>query len=409
MMTSTEPPSRRLQLRRFWVQTHKWAGLLSALFLFALCLSGIAITWKPELTRLTSSELFAASFPAPDKQSLPIEDILTIATKAAPLAPQNILPPRREQPVWVVQTVEGQGYQAKITNYMLDPTTGQVLGNAHPREGFLAFLTKLHHTLLLPFGKEGVGFFGGLLLLSAASGIYLWWPKSGRFWRSVRWQSATPLPRLLLDLHNSFGFWSLTVVVVIAFTGLTMGYMEITRNVVALFSTVSAPPQKPGQHGPGQGQGNGQGHGQGPEQTASAGTAPAFVAAVSPSQAIRLAEEALPGYRVISLGLPSAASGLYRASLNPPFYASSERTRGTVTIDAQNGAIRDIRSPSTQSAGDLFLGEQIWLHYGLTFGTVGRVIASLAGLAPMMLAGTGVWIWARKKRIAAARRQQEKA
>ena len=69
-------------------------------------------------------------------------------------------------------------------------------------------------------------------------------------------------------------------------------------------------------------------------------------------------------------------------------------------IDARNGKVRRRIDATTRTAGDTFLAWQAPLHTGEAFGLAGRVIATIAGLAPALLFVTGSLMWLRRPRRA---------
>ncbi|MFN9106107.1 MAG: PepSY domain-containing protein [Betaproteobacteria bacterium] len=55
------------------------------------------------------------------------------------------------------------------------------------------------------------------------------------------------------------------------------------------------------------------------------------------------------------------------------------------------------RSDRTRNAGETFMHWLFPLHSGTAFGTAGMVAMSLAGIAPLLLVLTGLWVWLRKR------------
>jgi uncharacterized iron-regulated membrane protein len=88
----------------------------------------------------------------------------------------------------------------------IDPPTGRVLDSADTTSAFFGVLHRLHGNLLVPeFSRRQIVGWGGVaLLISALSGIYLWWPR-GVFVRGLRWQRT---PQTTTNMHYSVGFCS---------------------------------------------------------------------------------------------------------------------------------------------------------------------------------------------------------
>jgi len=62
------------------------------------------------------------------------------------------------------------------------------------------------------------------------------------------------------------------------------------------------------------------------------------------------------------------------------------------------GEILVERSDRTRSAGESFMHWLFPLHTGSAFGSVGLLIMCIAGVMPLLLVGTGLWVWLRKRR-----------
>ena len=67
-------------------------------------------------------------------------------------------------------------------------------------------------------------------------------------------------------------------------------------------------------------------------------------------------------------------------------------------IDPRTGEILLERSDLRRSSGEQLLHWLLPLHSGVAFGAIGKVAMCLAGIAPSLLAGTGIFIWIRKRR-----------
>jgi uncharacterized iron-regulated membrane protein len=80
----------------------------------------------------------------------------------------------------------------------------------------------MHGSLLL--GRAGgrtVGLIALLLLLSAFSGLWLWWPMKGPLLRALRWRRT---PSLNANIHHQAGYWLAIPLVVLSFTGASISF-----------------------------------------------------------------------------------------------------------------------------------------------------------------------------------------
>ena len=71
---------------------------------------------------------------------------------------------------------------------------------------------------------NGIGAFA--VLLSAVTGIFLWWPGIKRWRRSLTLHRGVGWKRFNWDLHSAMGFWSFAFTVVFAVSGLYLAYPE---------------------------------------------------------------------------------------------------------------------------------------------------------------------------------------
>jgi len=88
--------------------------------------------------------------------------------------------------------------------------------------GPMRFVHVLHGSFLL--GRPGARTAGGvafLLLLSALSGLWLWWPMKGPFLRATRWERT---PSTNANIHHQAGYWFAIPLVVLAFTGASISF-----------------------------------------------------------------------------------------------------------------------------------------------------------------------------------------
>ncbi len=89
-------------------------------------------------------------------------------------------------------------------------------------------LIDLHADLLAgPTGRRvnGIGAFA--VLISAVTGLIIWWPGIRRWRRSLRVQRGVGWKRFNWDLHSMCGFWSFGFIVVFALSGIYLSFPEV--------------------------------------------------------------------------------------------------------------------------------------------------------------------------------------
>jgi uncharacterized iron-regulated membrane protein len=360
------------RLRRAFVWTHRWLGLSFGIIVVLVGLTGSFIVFYREIDAALNPALYASVGP---EQRVTFSQAMRAAAQvdAAPIT--SVVAPDRIWPVWVVihSHPTKKGSYPNLWTTMIDPSSGRVLGRRDYTNAFAFSIYRLHYTLLLYkwWGKEFVGAIGLALLASTLSGLYLWWPKRSRFWRSISARRDVSPQRFMVDLHKTVGFWMLIALVVISATGIGLIFPEAVRPVVSLPSPatpyispqVEVPPPK--------------------------GTP-----LLSADAIVTMARAAKPGQEIAVLKPPVDTRNPWRVLFRPAAGTSPAlRSRGTIWLDPWTGAIMLDRTSDTMSMGDRYMTEQLWIHNGAALGFVGRLFVFISGLAPLILFVTGYTIW----------------
>lgn len=360
--------------RRALLWIHRWLGLAFGLVLVLVGLSGSVIVFYREIDAALNPALYT---PASSERAITFAQALDSAIAVDPTPIRSVIAPDPLWPVWVVMHLHPteKGDYPNIWTTMIDPSNGQVLGRRNYTKAFAFTIYRLHFTLLLYnwWGKELVGAIGFMLLVSSLSGLYLWWPKWGRFWRSVTLRRGVSPLRFMIDLHNLAGLWTLLVLIVVAVTGVGIVFPDVVRPAVGLFSPATPYPS--------------------PTVKAQPPGAPLL----SADDIVAHAHAAKPGYAIAQLNPPSEARNTWRALLRPPHADPALRTRGAIWLDPWTGAVVHDRTGEAVSLGNRYMTEQLWLHNGATFGLVGRLLVFVSGLVPLILFVTGFVIWRNKR------------
>jgi uncharacterized iron-regulated membrane protein len=101
---------------------------------------------------------------------------------------------------------------------------------ASTTEGPMRIVHILHGSLL--FGRPGARVVGGiafLLLLSAFSGMWLWWPMKGPVLRAMRWDRTQSTNA---NLHHQMGYWFAVPLIILALTGASISFHGIYSRMI---------------------------------------------------------------------------------------------------------------------------------------------------------------------------------
>jgi uncharacterized iron-regulated membrane protein len=351
-------PDTRQRLRRVLYNIHLWTGLLFALAVVPIGLSGSALVWHDGLDDLlhpsrrvaavTTAGLTPAGYLAAARAALP---------EGARLSGLR-LPEMAGEAVVATAAVPARGRPRQLS-YWLDPADGRVLDSADGSASLIGFLHRFHGTLSLPQnGRQVVGWMGVALLVSSLSAVWLWWPRDGRLLRALRWPRVG---RTSYNLHRTAGIWIALPMALIALTGIYISFPQTAR---ALFGIEAPPPRRPGP------------------------ALPLAAPMLGADQALAAAEAELPGARLLQLTLPTEAAPVWRLRL---------AGGATVTVGDGDGRVARVPTGPAGPATDPLSRTMRRLHDGSGYGPVWQALVFLCGLLPLLFAVTGVMIWLRQR------------
>ncbi|CAD6879735.1 PepSY-associated TM helix domain-containing protein [Methylomonas albis] len=253
----------------------------------------------------------------------------------------------------------------------VNPYSGEVVASRLWGQTLSTWVLDLHTQLQLDgFGRNALAVFGGLMMLSVCSGLYLWWPGWRQLSRAFTVRQDAGLMRLLFDLHRLFGFASSALLILLAFTGFHLAYPSLLERLTAA---------------------SGMGHGDAGPNVSS--TAIPNDRPVSLSEALLVARGPFPSSEVRRITTPVGELGTYRINLRQRDEINQHHPFTTVWVDRWSGQIRDVQNPSKFSTGQTFT-TWLWpLHTGEAFGNGGRLLWFFAGLMPTLLYLSGLIHW----------------
>jgi uncharacterized iron-regulated membrane protein len=363
------PKSTKKALRALWLQVHKWIGLLLAVLIIPISVTGAALVWHDWLDAQLEPQRYENLGPA----GLPPSAYAAAATAA--LGPGEQLTALRfspeGEPVVAVATkpAAGGGRPERISTW-LDPRDAAVIERASANDGVVRAMHMIHGSLMVPggWGRPVVGLVGAFMFVSCLTGIWLWWPLAGGFRSGFRWKRRNTLNA---NLHYLTGFWILIPLAMLSLTGAWISFPSV-------FSAFESGPAR-GPGGPGGGRG-------GPPQTLTETQTPvdAAVVAATPHATGALLGVSWPTERDVEWTIQFETDG-------PPAEVK--------VTDAGAIAI----PPEPQPPETLARTMRRW-HDGTDMGPVWRVVIFLGGIIPALLSVTGLIIWWRARR--ARRRSQ---
>lgn len=212
------------RLRALWLQMHKWIGLTLAALIIPICLTGSALVWNDWLDAKLEPQRHAALGPA----ELPVSAYERSAR--AHLQPGEALSEIRfnqeGSPVVAIATRAGEGAGRPVrTSLWLDPRDASLIDRASGNSGLVQTMHVLHGSLMVPgWGRTIVGWVGAFMFISCLTGIWLWWPLSGRVTSGFKWKRRNTVNA---NLHYMTGFWVLIPLAMLSFTGAWISFPKL--------------------------------------------------------------------------------------------------------------------------------------------------------------------------------------
>jgi uncharacterized iron-regulated membrane protein len=353
---ATHAPTLKRRVRGALSWLHLWLGLIVGTMFATVSLAGSVLVFHIELLGLQHPQLLAHT-PRADGHAL--QRILDEWTQQDL---RSLDLPRAELPVW-------QGYLEDGRRAYFAPEDGHLLLLRSQHDDALLWLHELHVELLGgKAGKEVLGVVGWIALGLLLSGLYLWWPKPGRWLAQLKMHAGPPVRRWL-TWHRGSGALMLPLVVLIALTGVGMVYSNGFRMALtAVFGGAVATAE--------------------PDADATI--------AYDWNRILVQAETALPGARVRRVSAPAPDDGVvtFRARAYGEWHPVG---RSEIRLDRSGRRLQVI--DATAHPLGLRMHQAIYpLHIGAVGGAVMKWLTALAGVMPAFLLVTGFLFWRRRVR-----------
>ncbi|WP_400768576.1 PepSY-associated TM helix domain-containing protein [Methylosinus sporium] len=398
-------------IRNIFVFLHRWVGLLMAVFLVIVGLTGSLLAFHHEL-----DHVFAPQFYATPRPGVPPLDLATLMERAPPIPHARIIGAQwngidqaeiNYQPEKNPET--GKPYDLGFTQFYINPWTGaevgrRTIGDYSKSSNFMRFIYKLHVALLVSGpGTLILGIVAVLWTLDCFNGFYLTLPVSlSGFWR--KWKTAWVIKRgagayrLNLDLHRASGLWLWPILFIFAWSSVMFNLRPLYDWTMSRFMQ----------------------HSSIIEEAMKLKDLPQRTAKATPSLGPRAALEAaqrLAAERAKTLGhaepeplmfayMDKMGVYIYAARSSAPRDGFLEERPSLVTIDGDTGAPADVpllRLAEKQELVDRWL---VALHVAGVFGLQYKIFVCVLGLVITMLSATGVYIWWKKRKARRFRKKQ---
>ncbi|HEX8733951.1 MAG TPA: PepSY-associated TM helix domain-containing protein [Pyrinomonadaceae bacterium] len=368
----------------FWL--HLTAGVTTGIIILIMCVTGVILTFEAQIKDYAESDVRYVKTPENNSQRLTPTELFAKLFAAKPDAKPSGLTLKADQTASAAFALGREG-----TLYM-NPYTGEILGgDAKGFNNFFRVVTDWHRWLGASgenraVGKAITGVSNTAFLVLAITGIYIWFPRRPA-WRNFKavmfFRRGLRGKARNFNWHNTIGFWSSLVLIILTVTGMVISYQWAGNLVYTL--TGSEVPQQPAP----------------PQNQQNRETNPVVPANLD--ELWTRAAQQTEDWEFITLRVPTAAEAPVvftireGRELNP--FAGS-----TATFSAQSGEITKWEPYSGGSAGRRLRSWMRFAHTGEAFGIVGQIIAGLATLGGAFLVWTGLSLALRRFRNWRAKR-----
>lgn len=369
----------RCSLRRLWLSTHLYLGLFGGALFVLMSLTGSVLVFYKTIDEWLNPTQLTTSGSGPYR---PLNEVIATAQAAASSGGwlDNLELPSHEREVFKAWYRVPTDKLDRFRWYLvtIDPYTGSVL--SRDREWgtfFVSFIYELHESLLIDeLGRTLVGFVAIFLLVSIGTGVFLWWPRSGKVRQAFLPVAGASRIRRQYQWHRLSGAYSVIVLSMLAFTGVYLAFPTYVISLVSVFSPVDeAHDESTVESHPASGQ-----------------------SALSVEQAAGLAQSLFQDGRITYIGIPHEPSDVYQITMHRPGDVRDSTGNSEVWLDQYSGAVLKVRDWRTFTAGDTFVAWLFPLHNGEAFGLIGRWIVFVCGFVPLILYVTALRVWWLKRR-----------
>ena len=354
-----------LTVRRVNFQLHLWAGIILALYLIVIGVTGSVLVLRAELETLSGLKPWHEI-----KAAEPFAAIATVTGNLRAAYPNmriiSVMAPAGNDSTFVA-ILQGR----RRIRVACHPVTGEVLGVFPTAGAWLDVVQRLHETLLIRrVGRMVNGVGAAFLLLLSLTGLVVWWPGVRTWKRALMVDPRRHWRRINFDLHRAAGFWTVLIVSFWATSGIYFGWPGQIFQLVNWISPVT--------------------------------TARPPAVTVRPETSVADLDLDALIYRALAIDPGTKWRGMaFPYNRRAPLEIFMQRRGGagrdyqdTVYFDPYTGRhLATWRYGVNQSLGDWLIWSQVPLHFGTAWGLGVKLIWAAAGLVIPLLTVTGLLMY----------------
>jgi uncharacterized iron-regulated membrane protein len=384
-------------LRKILVQLHRWLGLTTASFLVLVGVTGAVLSFRIELEAWLAPEFY------PHHDDASLLDAATLARRAEAAAPGtraikvNFGPGDRAAFV-TIEPDRGSPYRMFDTIY-LDSRTGDPIAYADRQQlsanpmSIMEFVYRLHWGLAE--GETGE-FILGLVALAwtvdCVIALVISIPSPGkrgrkpymeRLARVFRIRPSSSSFRFMFDWHRAGGLWLWPILLLFAWSSVYMDLNGVYASAMRFVSDFRQPFNKVN------------------PQTAAPPDQPFMTWERAQSVGEQLMAEQAHRLRFVVERQDAVymlrRQGLIVYRVRSSLDVGARHGWTEVLFDAYSGALKDVVLPTAQHDGNTVTTWLVQLHMADVFGTLYQAFEAVLGVVLCTLAGTGLWVWFKKR------------
>ncbi len=362
-----------MTVRGVLIKVHLWLGLIAAIFLIILGLTGSVMAFENDIDHWLHPELF---YVKTGPQTLPEQQLIgAVETRFAPARVAAVQVFRQPNLARVMQTTDRK-------SVYVNPYDASVLGvteGGFTADRILGYIHQIHLRLapdprstphLAAIGKPVVSFAGLILCVMVPTGLILFW-RTRRI--TIKWKASWF--RICFDAHHVIGLYSSLFLLIAAFTGILIGFDSGERTIYAVTGS-QRPANLPR-----------------PQSNPAPGAAP-----ITAGRAIEIAHGAIAGASLAGVQVPLNPKAVWTILLRVP-EETSEAVHSSAAIDQFSGKVLQVRNFLTDSQGYRAIRFNRSLHTGDIWGLPSHILVSASSLLLVAMVVTGLVIWWKKLAI----------
>jgi uncharacterized iron-regulated membrane protein len=356
---------RQVWIRKVNFQVHLWIGIVLALYLIVIGVSGSILVLRIELGALAGANPWESKKP-PE----PRVEIAAVVRKLEVRYPDfrilSVMAPGRTEANYTARLLGRTQIRVGV-----DAGTGEILGEPKRGPAWLDTVEKLHVSLFAARNGRIINGIGGAFLLAMCiTGIVNWWPGARNWRRALTVDFRRSWRRINFDMHSAIGFWALAIISFWAVSGV---YFAWPREAFELVNRIS------------------------PIVNSKAPV-------VEVTARSEMSEPDLSGLvkRAYQLDTGTAFAGVeFPFNRRAPIEILMRRGNGlsreyedVLYFDPYTGAyLTTWKYGVNQSLGDWFIWSQVPMHFGVYWGVGIKIVWAVLGLAVPTLAVTGLLMY----------------